>query len=505
MSRASISTGNITFNTNEKSGMEASPSENCHLVVLANFSGQQGASPDCADKSVISKRKIIAIDRDNFDEVFSSLNVQCKLPLTENALTFAALDDMHPDFLYQNLPLFEHFRTLKRKLKSSATFKEAAEEIYQWHEKQQTGQQNDLSEQAPTGSSAPQNRQSDTNNDSILDNLFAEQKHSVANDQFNIAGLIKEVIAPYVEPKPDPQQKELLKTVDKASSELMRKLMHHENFQSLESAWRSLYLLVKRIETSRSLKIFIVDITQQEMMKDALTSESLTDSQVYKLLVSNRESKGSVPFNLIMHDAIYGNNLVDINSLNNLSEVASACGAALVVGGSEKLAGCESLHNTPDKDDWHYQAPAEVLEAWNLFRQSATANRVIAVSPRYLARMPYGKKSSPIDSFQFEELTDHDRHRFYLWANGAWLVTLLAAQSFSEFGVIFSGRLQQVDQLPLHVYDDDGESTVTPCAEIHMTDSASLALRTVGLTTIRSIINQDSVIISNIEAIAINS
>ena len=495
MSRATMSTGNITFNTEDQlSNLNNSANESCHIVLMANFSGRESSHV-----TPIANRKLISVDRDNFDEVFSSLNVECQLPLSAEALSFKTLDDMHPDYLYEHLPLFDHLKKLKRQLKSANNFAKAAAEIYQWHTSQEVGDNE---------SQAQQQSQSDSDSEKkelSLDDLLSEQKQSFSADQFNIAGLIKSVVAPYVQPKPDPQQKELLKTVDDATSELMRKLMHHKKFQSLESSWRSLYRLTKRIETNRKLKLFIVDIGQQELIKDALLSESLSDSQTYQLLVSKRESIGSIPPSLILHDAEYGQNPLDINSLNNLSEIASACGAALVVGGSEQLAGCQGLQQAPYTQDWNYQRSPEVTEAWNLFRGSPHANNVVVVTPRYLDRMPYGKRSNPIDSFNFEELTEQHRHQFYLWSNGAWLVTLIAAQSYTESGSLFSGKVQQIDGLPLHVYQEEGESIVTPCAEIHMTDSTSHALRSVGLTSIRSILNKDSVIIPNIKPVTMTS
>jgi len=495
MSRATMSTGKITVNTDDKlSNLRASGHENCHIFLIANFSGR-----DSSHSLPIAKRELISVDRDNFDEVFSSLNVECRIPLSAETLSFETLDDMHPDYLYEHLPIFDHLKKLKRQLKSANNFAKAAAEIYQWHTSQETDDNNSqVHHQSQPCSGSEKTELS-------LDDLLSEQSQSLSADQFNIAGLIKRVVAPYVQPKPDPQQKDLLKTVDDASSELMRKLMHHKKFQSLESSWRSLYLLTKRLETNRKLKLFIVDIGQQELTKDALLSEHLSDSQTYQLLVSKRDSIGSIPPSLILHDAEYGKNALDINSLNNLSEIASACGAALIVGGSEHLAGCPSLHQAPDTQDWDYQLSSEVTEAWSLFRGSPHANNVVVVSPRYLSRMPYGKRSNPIDSFNFEELTEQHRHQFYLWSNGAWLVTLLAALNYTGSGSLFSGAIQQIDGLPLHVYQEDGESIVTPCAEIHMTDSTSHALRAVGLTSIRSILNKDSAIIPNIKSVAMTN
>ena len=46
--------------------------------------------------------------------------------------------------------------------------------------------------------------------------------------------------------------------------------------------------------------------------------------------------------------------------------------------------------------------------------------------------LPYGKKTSPLESFDFEEFPDTPVHEDYLWGNPAFAVALLLAQSFSR-------------------------------------------------------------------------
>jgi len=266
-------------------------------------------------------------------------------------------------------------------------------------------------------------------------------------------------------------------------------------FQQLESAWRSLYLLVRRIETNKNLKIFIIDISEQEIIDDAVQADHFEQSQLYQLLHDKRSAVGAKPFSLVMVDAIFGEAEEGINALNTLGETISSMKASLITGGSPQLAGCENLGLTPDKDDWIFSPKTELYESWIQLRKTACASHIALVAPRYLTRMPYGKKTSPIDSFSYEELPDEGKHAYYLWSNGAWLVTLLIAQNYAVSGAKYIDQVQEIEKLPLHVFEGEDGSNVTPCAEINMYDSAASALRDAGLMTIRSILNSDRVVV----------
>jgi len=501
MSRASISTGNVTFNfkkpEDSPESTQSSDNEACHMVIMADFSGRDHRGLN--DYGSIKQRKIIKVDRDNFDEVFSKLDVQCALPIADEPISFNEIDDMHPDFIYERVRLFDHLRVLKRKLKSNATFDEAAAEIYQWYQPVEHaggGVEPQKSEDGDgTGVSIEGLFEGD-----LLDNILSDPNSS-ANQTFNIQALIKDVIAPYVSPKTDPRQKELLQTVDDATSDLMRKIMHHKQFQTIESAWRSLDRLVRRAETDGKLKLFIVDISQQELILDAISADSFEQSNLYKLLVANRASSGSTPFSVMMHDDSFGHSLEDLVGLDNFASIASSCGAIAIAAGTEKLAGCENLAQTPDRDDWNYKHPAEINEIWQALRETPQAASLILTAPRYLCRMPYGKKSARIESFDFEELPTENRHGYYLWSSSAWLVTLMLAQNYAVAGDMQTMVVEEIDKLPLHVFYEDDESVVTPCAETDMLDSAAAALQGIGLTTVRSILNKDSVVIPELKSI----
>ncbi|MBW1745109.1 MAG: type VI secretion system contractile sheath large subunit [Deltaproteobacteria bacterium] len=60
----------------------------------------------------------------------------------------------------------------------------------------------------------------------------------------------------------------MLNAVDAATSELMQRILHHADFQTIESAWRGVHFLTSRLETDEQLKLYLLDISKAELAAD---------------------------------------------------------------------------------------------------------------------------------------------------------------------------------------------------------------------------------------------
>ena len=490
MSRPTISTGGIPImdKSDQQTGRQAPGNLPCHVLILADFSGRTHRGLD--DASDLMDRRIIPLTRDNIDEVFQRLQVTLDIAVAEKPITFNEPDDLQPDFLYERVSLFDQFRALKRQLQSPDSFAKAAARIQSW-----------APPAAPKKSAAEYTAISVPGSDdaqSVLDDLL----HSTRAQQeqaLSVQGLIQEIVAPYVIPAADPRLPELLQTVDDASSHLMRKILHSSAFQGIESSWRGLQWLMKKLDTDGELRIFIADISLNEVAADNAAHEDTT-TQLHKLLVENRLTKGTVPFSLILADYELQDELEHCDALANLASIAADLDAVLLCGGSPRIAGCSSLPNQPEPADWTLHGPEDdFTQLWNAIREQDYSAHVAVVAPRFLLRLPYGQRTRPCQSFKFEELPTRADHDYYLWGNGAWLIAGILGQAFNDGGwQTPDERLQTVRDLPLHLHTRDGEKTVTPCAEIQMTDATASALQDAGLLVVRSIRDQDAVIVPHL-------
>ena len=63
-------------------------------------------------------------------------------------------------------------------------------------------------------------------------------------------------------PKPIRAKPEMMSALDRATSAQMAALLHAPDFPLLESAWRALFFLVRKVETSERLKIYLLEVSK---------------------------------------------------------------------------------------------------------------------------------------------------------------------------------------------------------------------------------------------------
>lgn len=120
-----------------------------------------------------------------------------------------------------------------------------------------------------------------------------------------------------------------------------------------------------------------------------------------------------------------------------------------------------------------------------------------------MLRLPYGRGTSPLESFDFEEFPGPPSHNGYLWGNPAFAVALLLGQSFNESGwEMRPGSLSQIQNLPLHAYRVDGDSQSKPCAEVLLTEEGVERILDRGLIPLISFKGRDSMRVGRFQSIA---
>ena len=232
-----------------------------------------------------SKSRPIEIDRDNFDDVMRKFNVGLDLTFEDDdlnrlSLQFSELEDFHPDKIFQQLPLFSNLREIRNKLSNADTYNEAAREVRSWIKTERnadvkggTPQSEDSVEKQPAS------------ND-LLDRILgrADEKNfalpSPNVPSSELSEFIGKIVKPHLIQTDTEEQSNLLLIVDEITSDLMREILHHPQFQALESAWRGLYLLIRKIETDNNLKTYLYDIGKSELSETLKSADDLTANRI---------------------------------------------------------------------------------------------------------------------------------------------------------------------------------------------------------------------------------
>ncbi len=193
----------------------------------------------------------------------------------------------------------------------------------------------------------------------------------------------------------------------------------------------------------------------------------------------------------------------DVELLGRMAKIASHAGAPFISAASAHILGCESLAETPDPDDWQRQTNEEGSQAWEALRKFPQASYVGLALPRFLLRLPYGQDTDPVEEFDFEEMDADPNHEDYLWGNPCFACVCLLAQVFSRYGWnLRLGVIQDIEGLPLHIYKEQGESKVKPCAEVVLTERAAEIILDNGLMPLLSFRNQDTIRLARFQSLA---
>jgi type VI secretion system protein ImpC len=485
----------------------AEPDTPFRIALLGDFSGRGNRGLREAGVRLASWRPAL-VDRDNFEEVLAKSGAAINLSLSDRpsdqvALRFADLDDFHPDRIFERVELFRRLRETRSKLADPSTFAAAAAELG-LEVKPASGLPKPVAEQRPV---APEPSRLVSGN--ILDQLVDEAEGrataatpSRAPDE--LSEFVRRVTAPHLVPAAHPRQAETIAVIDRATNALMRALLHVPDFQSLEAAWRMVFFLVRRLETDSGLKLYLIDVSKAELAADLLSSDDLRSTGTYKLLVEPTvETPGAEPWALLAGNYAFDPTREDAELLGRLAKIASAAGAPFISAASLQVLGCRSAPDLAEPRTWSPPDDSEGARAWQALREIPQASWLGLALPRFLLRLPYGKKTDAVETFDFEEMPEIPTHEHYLWGNPAFACVLLLAQAFSEHGWDFRpGVVSEIAGLPLHVYEQDGESQLKPCAEVLLTEHAAELILEKGLMPLASLKGSDVVRVVRFQSIA---
>jgi type VI secretion system protein ImpC len=269
--------------------------------------------------------------------------------------------------------------------------------------------------------------------------------------------MLKQMVGPYVVPAKDPRQDQLVATVDSALAATMRSVLHHPDFQSFEALWRSVDMLVRRLETDEKLQIVLYDVTAEEIAADLSKADALENSGLYKLLVEQPALDAAQgPFAVVIGNYLFEQTPPHAELLGRIAKIVAQTQTAFIAG-----VGTSCLDTKPA--DLH----PLIKEAWDALAGMPEAAYVGLVVPRFMLRNPYGDKTDPIDSFDFEEFTPQDGLSGMLWGNSAVVAGLLLGATFSQQGdKMKPGSVLSIGDMPFYYYtDSDGDQTALPCTE----------------------------------------
>ncbi|MBL9105081.1 MAG: type VI secretion system contractile sheath large subunit [Myxococcales bacterium] len=288
----------------------------------------------------------------------------------------------------------------------------------------------------------------------------------------------------------------LIADLDRRLTAQVDAILHHPAVQQLESAWRGLKHLVERVDFRENIRLEFVHATKDDLRADAEDSADTTQSGLYKHLYNSAFGVlGGKPYGVVCATFDVDGGAADLQLLKHCAAVSAMAHVPFLANASPRLLGLRDFTELPKIKDLEAVFEGPQYARWNAFRDHEDSRYVGLCAPRFLLRLPYGKRDSEIavKAFDFQEDVI-DQHERYLWGPAAIALTARIAESFAKYrwcpNIIGPQGGGSVHGLPLHQYEQGGELKTKPPCETAITDRQELQLANLGLCGL--VFRQDS-------------
>jgi type VI secretion system protein ImpC len=251
----------------------------------------------------------------------------------------------------------------------------------------------------------------------------------------------------------------LVASIDSKLSEQIDEILHHKEFQRLESGWRGLRFLVDRTDFRKNVRVELLNASKDELRASFEDAPELIQSALYKHIYRDAyDQPGADPYGAIISNYEFDNSAPDITLLQEISKVSASAHCPFIGAVGSAFFGQKGMEDwknkIPDLNAW--METADYVK-WRSFRETEDSRYVGLVFPRFMLRQPYGPDTVPVKGFNYAEKVKGPDHEKYLWGNSSFAFASNMVRAYVSDGWCVQIRGPQaggtVQDLPVHVYD----------------------------------------------------
>ncbi|MFJ4112009.1 type VI secretion system contractile sheath large subunit [Pseudomonas sp. NPDC089758] len=324
-------------------------------------------------------------------------------------------------------------------------------------------------------------------NATLLDQIMAETKLVPSQEGYQVArqgvsAFITEILKSH-----DPDQlinkhrvDQMIAELDRVLSKQMDAILHEPEFQQLESAWRSLKLLVDRTDFRENIKLEVLHVSKGDLLDDFENSADITCSGIYKhVYTAGYGQFGGEPIAAMVGNYNFGPSSPDIKLLSYMASVGAMAHAPFLAAPSPEFFNLSSFEELPNLKEVKDIFAGPRHAKWRAFRESEDARHVGLTGPRFMLRSAYHPQENPVQSYHYREDID-GQHDNYLWGNSAFLLASCINDSFARYrwcpNIIGPQSGGAVEDLPVHLYESLGQLQAKIPTEVLISDRKEFEL-----------------------------
>lgn len=166
---------------------------------------------------------------------------------------------------------------------------------------------------------------------SLLDDILNETRLPQSDDGYAVAKRgVQALVAELLAPKNAQERVDrtfvdaMLAELDKKISKQVDAILHHPDFQKLESAWRGLKFVVDRTDFRENIKVELLNCSKSDLIVDFEDAPEITKSGLYKIVYSAEYGQfGGKPYGAVFTNYEMGPGPQDVALLQKAAAVAA--------------------------------------------------------------------------------------------------------------------------------------------------------------------------------------
>jgi type VI secretion system protein ImpC len=270
----------------------------------------------------------------------------------------------------------------------------------------------------------------------------------------------------------------MIAEIDKKITEQVNPILHHEDFQKIEGTWRGLRHLVNNTETDEMLKIRVLNISKKDLHKTLKKYKGTAwdQSPVFKQIYEQEYGQfGGEPYGCLIGDYNFDHSPPDVEMLGEIAQIAAAAHAPFISAAAPTIMNMETWQELSDPRDLTKIFQTPEYASWRSLREAEDSRYIGLTMPRFLARLPYGENTNPVEEFAYEEDVEGVDRSKYCWSNSAYAMGVNINRAFNLYG--WCSRIRGIESggavegLPVHTFPtDDGGVDMKCPTEIAISD-----------------------------------
>lgn len=201
----------------------------------------------------------------------------------------------------------------------------------------------------------------------------------------------------------------VIEQIDELINLQMNAILHHDDFQKMESTWRGLEDLVLNTNFKADITIDILDVEKKELAQDFENNSSniFSGALFDKVYIQEYDQYGGRPFGVMVGLYEFASTPADLAWLQRMGKLANAAHCPFISAADPKFfdgtyASAKDVEAIKDLDG-HLAHPK--FAKWNKLRDTEEAAYIGLTFPRYALRLPWHPEKNPCDVLNFEEDT----------------------------------------------------------------------------------------------------